>query len=184
MKVIGLTGSPRKKGNTAKLVARVLAGAVEQGAEVAHYPLNEMEIKGCQACGYCKSHEGCAVDDDMQKLYAELREASAVVFGTPVYMDQMSAQAKLFLDRLYAMMTRDRVPKLETNPKMILAVTQANPDLNAYRPYFDTLRKRMERFGFRVVDELMAGGTHDADAIGQQPELLERALEAGRNLKE
>ena len=184
MKVIGLTGSPRKNGNTAKLVAKVLAGAVDRGAEIALHPLAHMNIKGCQACGHCKDNEDCILDDDMQILYRELHEADAVVFGTPVYMDQMSAQAKLFLDRLYAMMTRDRVPKLKTNPKMILAVTQANPDLNAYRPYFDTLRKRMERFGFRVVDELMAGGTHDADAISRQPELLERALEAGRGLKE
>ena len=182
MKVIGLTGSPRKNGNTAKRVARVLAGAVEQGAEVAHYPLNDMEIKGCQACGHCKSHEGCVIDDDMQKLYTELREASAVVFASPVYMDQISAQTKLFLDRLYAMMTKERTPKLKTNPKMVIAVTQANPNLDAYRPYFDTLKTRMERFGFRVSEMIIAGGTHGTDDILDQADLMERAQEAGRDL--
>ncbi len=182
MKVLGLTGSPRENGNTDRLVKKVLSGAREKGADVAHYNLDALDIKGCRSCFHCKTHEGCALEDDMRILYGELRSADAVVLGTPVYMDQMSAQAKLFLDRLYAMMNKDRTPKLKTNPSMILAVTQANPHLDAYRPYFETLEKRMERFGFRVNGTIIAGGTHEKDDVDSQTELMALAEDSGRKL--
>ena len=59
MKAIGIVGSPRKNGNTDILVSRVLEGAREAGLDTSKYLLNEMKYSGCQACDYCKSHEGC-----------------------------------------------------------------------------------------------------------------------------
>ena len=80
----------------------MLKGAQAQGAETEIFNLNQMDIAPCQACMHCKENQGeCATDDDMQEVYAKLREADAFVLGSPVYMWQMSAQAKLFTDRLY-----------------------------------------------------------------------------------
>ena len=54
MKIIGFVGSPRKNGNTDVLVQQVLRGASIAGAETKVFYLNELNIKGCQDCDYCK----------------------------------------------------------------------------------------------------------------------------------
>ncbi|BDZ70449.1 flavodoxin family protein [Methanobacterium petrolearium] len=101
MKVVGFTGSPRKNSNTEILVKEALKGAGAAGADTAIFNLNQMSIKPCQACMHCKSHEGeCDIRDDMQIIYNEIQDADAFILGSPVYMWQMTAQAKLFTDRL------------------------------------------------------------------------------------
>ncbi len=104
MKVIGLVGSPRKNSNTQIMVDEILKGASEAGAETKVFNLDEMDINPCKACMYCKENKGeCAIDDHMQMLYQEIKESNAFVLGSPVYMGQMSAQSKIFTDRLYAL---------------------------------------------------------------------------------
>ncbi|MDD2281539.1 MAG: flavodoxin family protein [Bacteroidales bacterium] len=81
MKAIGIVGSPRKSGNVDTLVQTVLDGALDAGYQIAKYNLNEMKYSGCQACGYCKSHDHCRLDDDVSKLLKDIAEADAVIFG-------------------------------------------------------------------------------------------------------
>jgi len=104
-KVVVLLGSPRKKGNSAILAAKVAAGAKAAGADVETFYLHGMDIQPCTACDACqgKDAKGCVVQDDMQALYPKLRQAHALVLASPVYWFNMSAQMKLFMDRCYAL---------------------------------------------------------------------------------
>lgn len=103
MKIIGFIASPRKEGNTAWIINKILEGAKEQGAETLTWYFSDLDIKPCQSCYGCKKgDQGCIIDDDMQKLYGAIEHADALVLGSPVYMGQMSAQAKIFTDRLFA----------------------------------------------------------------------------------
>lgn len=95
MEILGFVASPRKGSNTKVLVEEVLKGASDAGAETKIFNLSKMDISPCKACQYCKSSEGkCATDDDMQSIYNEIKQASAFILGSPVYMWQMSAQGK------------------------------------------------------------------------------------------
>ena len=78
-KVIGFSGSPRRDGNTDRLVRQVLAGAAAAGAETAFFRIPDLGIKGCAACYHCKTHDTCAIPDGMQALYREILAADAVV---------------------------------------------------------------------------------------------------------
>ena len=61
-----------------------------------------MKIRGCMACEYCFSHNGeCAQKDDMTQVYAELKDADMVVFASPIYWFDITAQLKAVIDRLY-----------------------------------------------------------------------------------
>ena len=104
MKIIGFIASPRKEGNTAWIVNKILEGAKEQGAETQSWYFSDLDIKPCQGCLCCHNggDQGCIINDDMQKLYGALEHADALVLGSPIYMGQMSAQAKIFTDRLFA----------------------------------------------------------------------------------
>ena len=103
MKIIGFIASPHKEGNTAWIVNKILEGAKEQGAETQSYYFSDLDIKPCRGCLSChnKGDRGCIMNDDMQKIYFTIEQADAIVFGSPIYMGQMSAQAKIFVDRLH-----------------------------------------------------------------------------------
>jgi len=184
MRIVGFNGSPRRGCNTETLVKQVLSGAAENGAETRDYNLNELDISGCQGCLACKSEDACAVKDDMTGLYDEVLVADGLVIGSPVYMWQMSAQTKLFVDRLFAMLKPDFSTRFKRGLPLVLAFTQAQPDRQAFQDYFDQTRRMFEFLGFGVKETLVAGGTQAKDDLNHQPELLDRARQTGRNLRQ
>ena len=105
--------SPNIEGNTAKLVNAILDEAAENGAIKVVYNLASLEIKGCDACRQCQDTGCCLIEDDMQEIYREIQTADVVVLGSPVYMWQMTAQAKLFVDRLTAFLRPDFSSRLD-----------------------------------------------------------------------
>ena len=104
-KILVLLGSPRKKGNSTALANQIIAGAESAGAVAEKIFLHGKGIAPCQACYACQQPDskGCAIDDEMQPIYAKLIEADGWVIASPVYWFSMSAQTKLFLDRCFAL---------------------------------------------------------------------------------
>ena len=103
MKVIGICCSPRKGANTEILVNESLKGSLESGAETELLTIAKKDIKPCDGCGLCIKKGECHIKDDMQNIYQKISEADGIIFGTPVYYYSMCAQAKIIIDRLYAM---------------------------------------------------------------------------------
>ena len=104
MKICGIVGSPKKRGNVDLLVSQVLKGAESQGATSEKFYLNDMAIKPCQSCGTNPYPRYCLFDDDMEVIYTALEQVDAVVLGSPVYFDTVSAQTKLMIDRCNCLM--------------------------------------------------------------------------------
>lgn len=103
MKIVVLNGSPRRHGNTEIMAETFKEGGEKNNHTVKILNIASMDIKGCQACKYCYSHGGqCVIDDDMKNVFDELKDADMVVFASPVYWFDISAQLKLVIDRLYA----------------------------------------------------------------------------------
>lgn len=108
MFVLGLQGSPRKKGNTNYLLNEVLAALKDRGAatEVLHAP--EMNILPCLGCGNCERKGFCAIKNDEMAatVYPLLRRADVVVLASPVYFYNVTAQLKILIDRSQALWAR------------------------------------------------------------------------------
>jgi multimeric flavodoxin WrbA len=104
MNVCGIIGSPKKNGNVDLLVSQVLRGASSQGVETHKIYLNDMHIRPCQSCGIDPYPKYCLFDDDMKEIYILLESCDAVVLGSPVYFDTVSAQTKLMIDRCNCLM--------------------------------------------------------------------------------
>lgn len=104
MKVIGINGSPRKKWNTATLVQDALDGAAEAGAETELFNLYDLDLKGCTSCFACKRigipEHRCAMRDGLTPVLEAVREADAVIIGSPIYFMGMTAATEAFLERL------------------------------------------------------------------------------------
>lgn len=101
MKVLAIHASPRTtRSMTRQLAGYVLAGAADAGAETEMIDLCDYRIVPCTACEACSLNGVCINDDDVPALVARMHEADAIVLGSPVYIDNVSGQAKVFFDRL------------------------------------------------------------------------------------
>ena len=108
MKILGLSCSPRRQGNTEILLGEVLNGAQQEGAEVELYSVIGKAVEPCDGCRACNETGECHIKDDMQNLYDKLLESDGIIFGTPVYFYSMTAQAKAIIDRTIALSRPER----------------------------------------------------------------------------
>lgn len=98
-----LNGSPRKNGNTEIMAETFKKGALKNNHNVTILNIAKKNIKRCQACRYCYSHFGeCIINDDMKDVMESLKKADMVVFASPIYWFDITAQLKTVIDRLYA----------------------------------------------------------------------------------
>jgi multimeric flavodoxin WrbA len=182
--IIGFVGSPRKTGSTVWAVNKILEGASEQGASTQVFSAAALDIKPCQACMGCASGNGCVINDDMQQIYAALKTADALILGAPIYMGQMSAQAKAFTDRLYAQIKPRFSPTFKeenAGKKLILVWTQGNPDREKFKTYLDYTKKMFEMLEFDVQDVVIVAGTR-TDAASEQAGLGDTLKNIGAKL--
>ena len=189
MKIIGFIGSPRKSGNTAWAVEKILKGAKQAGAETVLFSSSGLDIKPCRGCLGCVSiGNGCVIKDDMQKIYAELKNADAFVFASPVYMGQMTGQAKVFMDRLFSVNSPRFSPhykEQEAKKKLVLVFTQGNPDKTKFQAYFDYTKQLFEMLEYAVKDTVIIAGTRSTEAkdiTGLGESLSAIGMEMGRRL--
>ncbi len=168
MKIIGFIASPRKEGNTAWLVNKILEGAKEQGAETQSWYFNDLDIKPCQSCYGCnQGDQRCVINDDMQKLYDAIEHAEALVLGSPTYMGQMSAQAKIFTDRLFATNHPRFSPQFKERnaaKKLVLVFNQGNPDSSLFQSYYDYTKTMFQLLEFDVKDVVVVAGMRNGPA--------------------
>ncbi len=103
MKIIAINGSPQPNGTTVTLLERAMKGARSRGAETKRVDLYRLNYKGCVSCFYCKRkdkpHGTCAVRDDLSPILTELKEADALLLGTPIYFDNITSGTVAFLER-------------------------------------------------------------------------------------
>ena len=103
MKIVVITGSPRKKGNSFAMAEAFIEEAKRCGHTVRRFDAAMMKIGGCHACQTCfKTGKACSFDDDFNTIAPEILEADAVVFTTPVYWYSIPAQIKGVIDRIYS----------------------------------------------------------------------------------
>jgi multimeric flavodoxin WrbA len=99
MKVMGIVGSPRIRGNTEQLTEEALRILREQDIDTELVRLAEKEIRPCTACGACEGEETCTLDDDLLSLYHRVKEADGLILASPVFFGSATPQLKAFMDR-------------------------------------------------------------------------------------
>ena len=98
-KVLIISASPRKGGNSDTLCDEFMRGATEAGHTVKKVRLAEQKIGYCTGCGVCNQTHQCILKDDMTGLLDTMKAADVIVLATPVYFYAMNGQLKTFIDR-------------------------------------------------------------------------------------
>lgn len=179
-KVIAFYCSPRANGYTAQLMNQVLEGAKSAGAEIVAYDLNQDGVKGCQGCFACRHMDGCATRDLLQPMYEDIKSATAIVAGFPIYFGAVSGQGKILLDRLYPMVGDKFLPRFP-GKKVVTVFAQANPDNTLFSGAMETTHNFFKLCGWEILENLLIYGDVAPDFSLSQ-EVLTRAYEAGKML--
>lgn len=177
-----LKASPREWGNSATLADQVAQGARHVGAEVESINLHALDIRPCDACDLCREgNDGCVIEDDMQPLYPKLRAADAIVLATPVYWFTLSAQAKLFIDRWYALVAE--TPNPLRGKQFALVLTYGDSDLHTSGGIHALHTfEHMVRYLRSEMVGCVHGSASDPGDVQKQPPLMEEALKLGESI--
>ena len=105
MKILAISCSPNKEGNTVALLNQALDGARNEGSETELFTVAGKTIEPCRGCWACRDTGECVIDDDMHDLYGKMAEADGLLLGAPIYLYGMSAQCKIVIDRTVALST-------------------------------------------------------------------------------
>ena len=128
MNVLSIIGSPIQNGTNEKLVDELHKGIMSKHsyADTNKIFLQGQHIEPCFACETCQKtlDSRCVIQDDMEDNYPRIINADVLVFATPIYWWNMSAQLKIFIDRMYALLKGEDVSNFE-GKKVILIMTFA-----------------------------------------------------------
>lgn len=100
-KVLILSGSPRKGGNSDLLCDEFMRGAMEGGHDVEKVRVQEKNIAGCMGCSACQNTGVCVIKDDMADIMQKMIDCDVMVLASPVYFYSVSAQLKAVIDRSF-----------------------------------------------------------------------------------
>ncbi|WP_027723310.1 flavodoxin family protein [Maridesulfovibrio zosterae] len=171
MNIIAFNGSPRKKNwNTVSLLESALEGAASAGAETELVNLYDLEFSGCISCFACKKlnrkQDGfCAVKDDLSPVLERVRNADALIVGTPVYYGAESAATRALLERLlfpynnYSKDMKSQFPRtINTALIYTMNVSLEDADSYGYNQHFGLTQTMMSRH-FGPCELLVSGDT-------------------------
>jgi multimeric flavodoxin WrbA len=176
MKVLAIQGSPRKNGNTATMLKTYIAELKNNDEQtvIDTIEVRDKEIQSCTDCQACKKADRqCIIQDDMQEIYPQILEADLIVIASPIYWWGISAQAKQFIDRWYALDYGDKF----MGKKLVLMLTYSGPEPNTGIPIIKDMFDRI--CTYLKMDFLMTYGVRTLDThIKDNPQAQEdiRAL--------
>lgn len=181
--VVIAIGSPRVNGNCAALASRAADGIRDAGGTPAILRLHELAIRPCRACDNCQRNRNfaCVQVDDMASIYRQLREAVALLFASPVYWFTMSAQTKLFLDRLYAFVGPEGHGLAGKRLGVILTYGEDDPYRSGAVNALHTFRDASGAMEAPIVGEVYGTASSPGEVKGNE-KLMGEAFELGRKL--
>ena len=185
-KIIGLLGSPLTEGNTALLLERALKGAEDAGCTVEKIVVANLDFQACNEMMFCKDHETCIIDDDMQQMYQKFREMDSLIVATPVMTMGVPGKLKSFLDRFQVffmakymrkqpLVTREHAV---TRRSLVICISGMNiPEV--FVGVKLTLRAFLDIIDCPFHDELLISDMDTIRDIRTRPDLLESAYAKG-----
>jgi multimeric flavodoxin WrbA len=181
MKVLGVIGSPRKRGNTHLLVERILEGAREGGAETERIFLGDLQIRDCDGCHACWKGKACSKRDDMNGVFDTLAESDAILFGTPVYWYGPTALMKAFVDRFVYFNCPENRGKIRGKRAAIaVPFEEDNPETAELVVRF--FEKSFAYLEMEMLGQVIVPGVGERGEIVGRPEKLEEGFALGRRL--
>ena len=176
-KVLILSGSPRKGGNSDLLCDEFMRGALESGNEVEKIRITQKNVSPCSACYYCRDHGGvCVHKDDMADILQKMVDADVLVLASPVYFYSVAAQLKAVIDRSVARWQEVR------NKELYYIMTAADAETAAMETTLACLRGYADCIeGAREMGVICGTGVYEKGEVNGT-KAMQEAYEMGRKV--
>lgn len=175
-KVLILSGSPRKNGNSDILCDEFMKGALSSGNNVEKIRVAEKNVSYCRACYACRNNGNCVIKDDMADILQKMIDADVIVLASPVYFYSIDAQLKAVIDRTVARWLEVK------NKEFYYIMTAADEEISAmdttlacFRGYADCVE------GANEMGVIYGIGAYEKGEI-KSSECMKQAYEMGRNV--
>ena len=185
LKVLGIMGSPRIKGNTDLLLDEALRGAQGQGAKVEKLVVDKLKIAPCREYYGCVKDGNCVIRDDMDNIYPKLLDADCVIVASPIFFYGLTSQVKALIDRCQALWARKYILKQrlpDSARKGAFIAVGATRGKKLFDGSILTVKYFFKTIGVKYVDELLVRGVDRRGEIKEHPTALSDAFELGRRL--
>ena len=176
-RVLIISSSPRKGGNSETLAAAFAKGAREAGNQVETIYLREKQIGFCKGCLACLKLGHCVIQDDAVEIAAKMHDSDVLAFATPVYYYCVSGQLKTMLDRANPLFGTDYA---FTKAYLLATAAEAEPEtvegaVKAVQGWVDCFER------CELADTIFAGGVNGIGDIAGHP-ALDTAYQTGREI--
>ena len=183
MKVLGIMGSPRIKGNTDLLLDEALKGAQSQGAEVEKLTVSNLKIAPCREIYACLNDGNCVIKDDMADIYPRISSADAVIVASPIFFYTVSAQIMALISRCQAFWARKYVLKMDIPLKKgAFIAVGATKGAKLFDGPKLTVKYFFQAINAEYKEELLVRGVDKKGEIKDHPTALADAYELGKRL--
>ena len=180
-KILGVIGSPRKRGNTHLLVSRILDGAEKEGAVTEALFLNDLNIRECDGCHACWRGKQCSKKDDMNTLYPKIMQSDIIIFGTPVYWYGPTALMKCFIDRFVYFNCPGNRAKIR-NKSAVIVVPFEDEDPRTADLLVRFFKKSLHYLEIKLIGKILVPGVSRRGDITKKADRLEEAYTLGKRL--
>ena len=187
--VLGISGSPRRHGNTETLLDALLDGAREAGAEVEKIVLRQLNYGSCRGCNACHRTGVCVIKDDLTVVFERITAADILAVASPIYSMGITAELKGLIDRAQYFWARKFILKnlyftdehIRRHKGIFISTAGLGWD-NVFDAAFPALTAFFNTTGFEYWDNIIANDMDRYGGITGHPTALAEAREKGRNV--
>jgi len=187
MRILGISGSPRRGGNSDLILDSILKGT---GAEADILHLSDIEFSSCVGCERCRKDKICTrFEDGLTLWYDRISEARGIVLVSPVYNYNITSWMKAFIDRLYCFYDFDDERPRGWSSRLAgqgrfaaLAIVAEQMEEKDLGVAMEALRGPIKAFGYEIAGELPVLGKFEAGIVAKDPDVMKRAVELGGKL--
>ena len=187
--VLAILGSPLTDGNTSRLLDHAIRGAEDAGCTVEKILVTNLCFESCQEMMFCRDHETCIMDDDMQQVYPKIRDADAIILATPIMCMGIPGKLKSFMDRcqvFYQAKYLRKNPLVSQEKRAVRhALVIGIAGMNVPEVFVGarlTIRAFLDIIDCRYGDDLLISDMDTIRDITAEPGLCEAAFRKGRAL--
>jgi multimeric flavodoxin WrbA len=189
IKVLGISGSPHRHGNTETLLDSFLDGAKTAGASVEKVVLKDLDYTPCMGCNACHKTGNCIVQDDAITLFDKILKADSVAVASPIYSMGITAELKGLIDRGQYLWARKFILKTLFFPnehiiqhKGIFISTAGLSWDNVFDAAFPAITAFFNGIGFEYYDNIIANNMDEFKGIKNHPTAIRDAFEKGQKV--
>ncbi|UCE08341.1 MAG: flavodoxin family protein [bacterium] len=182
--ILIINGTTRDKGNTDAIIEKLIEGAEAVDLNIKYFKLRDLNVANCIGCCTCKDESKCFFQDNMTEIREYINKSDLLILASPIYWCEITGLMKTFMDRLY-FYHHSNNSALISGKKAIIITTMGEANNIEYESevLVEFYKRALKSLQVEILDMLFFSDLMEKEAILKKPEYLEKAYDAGKDLK-